>query len=486
MSDRWHDELKKLRMVEPPAGLWDRAQEAPRGDKLPPRRERIVAGVVAMSVFAAAGAFAFQALRPSSPRTIGGTQSAAVLRLDAYPFEATLAYAGSVEQGVRGNSTWSFDNGMTSEENPFGGGVLAYAPIPTGTEIAIQGNVVDVDGWFETQSGDSAGQFGGPNQRTLDLPPARYVLHLHARWAQGVAEYDFGIEVVAVGSLTPEGSAIVVEAHLFVARGGGVGEYPDATLTFGGETEKGFGTSWSWVTSDNSSYVADTVGPDFATGDYLQIPSGAVLDVIGDAVRVDGSVQEGTTYPFEVVQDFGTIQGRVTLDLSPGRYVLKLTGHWPQGERDFYFAIEILAPASSERLAAVVELGPVQDALTVRSGLLSLDGIEQRGVVESFCIGGECTDREAPLPRTFIQIPQGRSITTVDGSPQVDLEFVPVDGGIGTVFELVPGLLVPLDLQPGRYRVTARGDWDVGFTQVLFAVRIVSSDPPNESPEKGQ
>ena len=98
MSDRWKDELKKLRAVEPPAGLWDRAQRPPSADRLPPRRERIVAGVVAISVFVAAGAFAFQALRPGgTQRTISGTDSAAVLRLDAYPFEATLTFAGSVE-----------------------------------------------------------------------------------------------------------------------------------------------------------------------------------------------------------------------------------------------------------------------------------------------------------------------------------------------------------------------------------------------------
>ncbi|MEX1263233.1 MAG: hypothetical protein WEE66_04735 [Actinomycetota bacterium] len=64
MTERWQKQLRKLRGIEPPADGWQRAESrAPGGDGLPPPRQRVVAGIVAFGVFAAAGAFGWQAFR---------------------------------------------------------------------------------------------------------------------------------------------------------------------------------------------------------------------------------------------------------------------------------------------------------------------------------------------------------------------------------------------------------------------------------------
>jgi hypothetical protein len=211
MSERWQEELKKLRRLETPAGLWERAQEPPSSDRLPPRRERIVAAVVAIVVFVAAGAFAFEALRPS----------------------------------------------------------------------------------------------GRSNARAVDETP-------------------------------------IMVAHFFLAKSESTPEYPDANLTFEGQTQNGYGTSWGWDLGDGGTYIADTGTPEFKDKDYLQIPSGTVLRITGDASSVEGSLQEGATFPFDVVKNLGVVEGDTPLASEAGRYVLELRGSWPQGGRDFYFAIEIV------------------------------------------------------------------------------------------------------------------------------------------------
>jgi hypothetical protein len=63
MPERWESEIKKLRSVEPSEGTWQRAQMPPKGDGMPPGRERLAAGVVAFAVFLAVAGFAWIAVR---------------------------------------------------------------------------------------------------------------------------------------------------------------------------------------------------------------------------------------------------------------------------------------------------------------------------------------------------------------------------------------------------------------------------------------
>ncbi len=75
MPERWQHELRKLKALEPPAGLWDRAMAGPRGE--PPRVRRtwrVIAPIAAaLAVVVVAGtlalvrAFGPSPVRPSSP-----------------------------------------------------------------------------------------------------------------------------------------------------------------------------------------------------------------------------------------------------------------------------------------------------------------------------------------------------------------------------------------------------------------------------------
>jgi hypothetical protein len=67
MTERWERQLRDLH-VEAPPNMWRRVQEGPKGEPpmgLPPRRQRVVAAVVALVVFIGAGVFAWNALRPT-------------------------------------------------------------------------------------------------------------------------------------------------------------------------------------------------------------------------------------------------------------------------------------------------------------------------------------------------------------------------------------------------------------------------------------
>jgi hypothetical protein len=68
MTERWEQQLRDLH-VQAPLEMWRRVQEGPRREPPvgpPPRRERVVAAVVALAVFAAVGAFAWRAFNPRS------------------------------------------------------------------------------------------------------------------------------------------------------------------------------------------------------------------------------------------------------------------------------------------------------------------------------------------------------------------------------------------------------------------------------------
>src|SRR5262245_23355714 len=77
MPERWERELRKLGGLDvDEAPVRERVDRGPTGDRLPPRRDRLVAGVVAVAVFVAAGVFAWRAFAPGSPReSVGETPS---------------------------------------------------------------------------------------------------------------------------------------------------------------------------------------------------------------------------------------------------------------------------------------------------------------------------------------------------------------------------------------------------------------------------
>jgi hypothetical protein len=72
MTERWENELHKLRQVGPTDDTWQRAQRPPNGHGMPPGRERITAGVVGVLVFALVAALAWSQLRGAGSDQVPG------------------------------------------------------------------------------------------------------------------------------------------------------------------------------------------------------------------------------------------------------------------------------------------------------------------------------------------------------------------------------------------------------------------------------
>src|SRR3972149_7913804 len=89
MPERWVRELRKLEQAEMPDGIRARAGQGPRGEELPPTRQRIVAATVAFALFLGAGVIAWQALRPTGGRVPGEDANEPALT------EATVTLAAS-------------------------------------------------------------------------------------------------------------------------------------------------------------------------------------------------------------------------------------------------------------------------------------------------------------------------------------------------------------------------------------------------------
>jgi hypothetical protein len=85
MSERWQQEVRKLRDVEPTPGIWEDAMGRPPSgtgdDDHPPTRKRLIAGALALVVFIVAGAFAWQAFRPNDRLSFAEPSVSDVLRV---------------------------------------------------------------------------------------------------------------------------------------------------------------------------------------------------------------------------------------------------------------------------------------------------------------------------------------------------------------------------------------------------------------------
>ena len=91
MPERWERQLQSLHEARAPESIDARVKAGPRGtgDGMPPARQRVAAGVVAIAVFVAAGAFAWRALDEPS----GSTASPAMGEPDV--IEVTEPIAGA-------------------------------------------------------------------------------------------------------------------------------------------------------------------------------------------------------------------------------------------------------------------------------------------------------------------------------------------------------------------------------------------------------
>jgi hypothetical protein len=106
MSERWQQEVRKLRDVEPTPGIWEDAMGRPPSgssdDDHPPTRKRLIAGALALVVFIVAGAFAWQAFRPNDRLSFAEPSVSDVLRVrcDAQSLEVLTPVVAAQPDGI--------------------------------------------------------------------------------------------------------------------------------------------------------------------------------------------------------------------------------------------------------------------------------------------------------------------------------------------------------------------------------------------------
>jgi hypothetical protein len=349
MPERWEWELQKLRGVEAREPIVrQRVERGPSGHRPPARRDRLAAGIVAATVFLAAGGFAWRALAPGggeipfasgswSVATVSFTTSAAGERL------ATLDVGGSEQEGLFGAAT------SPNEHYPY-----SWLPphrlddlprpleVPMGSELALDGDVAikellygDAEQLDEGAGPDSGPiwadqpDFSDPYFLPWDEEPERTYLKFFGTWADGQV-LDVYFEVVFVApdvDLTDPGAEIVVTP-----------EPMGAAFLYGGQRAP---VGVAGGTYGNTSITSDLAG--FDEGAIVaKVPAGTTLEIGGEHL-VDASIRAGSL-PFG---EGGTpLDGRIPSEA--GRYVLTMEVTWDGGSAGFLHQIEVVPAPEGE------------------------------------------------------------------------------------------------------------------------------------------
>jgi hypothetical protein len=149
-------------------------------------------------------------------------------------------------------------------------------------------------------------------------------------------------------------------------------QHPYAILETTGGSVEGFGTSYCW-TGDEAGLCADTIRPeDHATvlgpWDRATLIAGSTLAVTGSASTIRARLLDETFAPVEVL---AFRDGRATVPEALGPGFLLFHATWPEGDREFYFAIDIVPEHD------VVEM-PDLVGLDDRSAMQALDELGLR------------------------------------------------------------------------------------------------------------
>jgi hypothetical protein len=231
MTERWKNEVKKLREFEPGADLGSRVAEGPRGEPSPPARQRIVAGVTALVVFAAAAIFAVRVFGTGSDGVVGtsgpvGSDERIVIELSAgrgnsQAPEATMRYGDREQHGVAEGYTWCVGDECASgiADFAFYPPVAEYVVVPPGTPIEFTGDgVVEQYSLYVDAIDTSPIEVEGGR---IPDANATYALEVNATWAMasgehGESNFFFGVQALSSPSAAPD--VLHVDCSAVVAR----------------------------------------------------------------------------------------------------------------------------------------------------------------------------------------------------------------------------------------------------------------------------
>jgi hypothetical protein len=254
------------------------------------------------------------------------------------------------------------------------------------------------------------------------------------------------------------------------------GVRPTAHLRFGDATVEPQVGSYCW-TSQSSGVCVDTVVRAFAPDEFVSIPTGTSIVVDSDTDHVDLASLPGN----DPIADVPMRPLGDTFD-EGGRIVVTATASWPQGDVQFFFAVDVVspdtAPAIPDVLIATLEApsdGSVP-GLTLTYGDTSKDFFAQGGAWPGF------EGYDGPRQVFPVAVAPGTSLR-IEGNAHnwvVDIKL----GGAADSRDFGPndGLAMPLE-EPGDYLVTFKGVWAEGT--VAFPVEVMVRDvavsaSPNE------
>jgi hypothetical protein len=440
MPQQWERELQRVSSLRAPTSTRARIEGGPRGDGMPPspgRGQRVLAGAVALALFAGALVFAVNAFsgRPSAPPASAGeavtfTFSVVVPDPDAngYP-HATMQVGDRTIAANAGPYTW---NGAHAE--PPKSEITSlnhWVDVPAGAPIVIEGTADQVRGWVDSCCDQS---YPPPHLSEFDLEhgahlpeqgptPAEsaYVLEFDATWSQGSGTFLFPIRVVTAPEPSPS-AGLEADDFTFVATMStpADGSAPGLALGYGG-IKKSYPGAGHWAGAP--VYV---VGMLFTFDRAL--PTGASLQVAGDADRFEAHISKARVDGGWADPDaLDVSSGRAILPSDPGGYLLELQGWWPRGRMGYSVAITIgHAPEPSVSPLPSVEEGVVPEVVGLGVGdaekLLSQAGYEtsvRYAPISGFAAG--IVDSVVPGPGT--RAPAGYRVALhVSGTD------VPLDG----------------------------------------------------------
>jgi hypothetical protein len=349
MPERWERELRKLVGVDVDESLIrDRVSQGSTGDRLPGRRERVTAALVAILVFAASAVFAWRALAPDDSVGVGVPShdwpivTVSFAPSDAGPGTSTLSIGDESRTGSLGLSTSPDEPYPYSWMNPQG--VLTEKPleIPMGSELRLQGdvsirellfgNAEALDAGAGTDSGviwSDRPDFSKPYFFLWDEEPRRQYLKFFGTWADGtVLDVYFEVRFVA-----PSVDLSDRTAHVEVTP-----EPMGGVLFYGGQRMP--------VALNGGSYGRTSMTAELAGWDGSEIvatvAAGTMLTIDGPHL-IEASRRIGGLPLGENAGPLGD-----TLPTEPGRYIVDLDITWDDGSASMLVPIKIVeAPAVS-------------------------------------------------------------------------------------------------------------------------------------------
>lgn len=343
MPERWERELAKLRRIDMrETAVRERIDRGSKDDGLPPRRDRLIAGVVAAVVAVAAGAFAWQAFRPDDRRDVGGSTGGPPVLL------VTLESNGVIDDGSedpprRIDTTIAYgdtrDESFTSTIAPHS--MVEWVPVGKITRFAttlVAGGPVDI----HADGDDPRVLIGDPSDwprferfsRIDALPdvPGEYVLVFEAEYPDGIARTARYVEVVAPdespapvterpqpspGPVGDVPGSVVVTLFAYGERSA---ELPTAIVTYGAERRQACTQDFRWTLPSGNTVTG--VGTACLDDPATPVPPGTPISIAGSATSV--------------------MSTRTTTQFYEGDVGLVVSARWPEGEATFVVPLTVV------------------------------------------------------------------------------------------------------------------------------------------------